>query len=150
MRYHLILPFLVLSLVVMAGCGSSLRTWPVEGTIKLDGKPLAEADVRFTPVENQGRDAAFAITDEQGHYQLQTTRGKAEGGALPGEYKVTVIKSVLKPNGQKILNPETGKIEPDVDAVNILPPIYQEPDKTPLTVTVDKKSQTFDFDLKTK
>src|SRR5687767_926845 len=79
--------FLSLTVALAQGCGDS-RPVPVRGLVTVAGKPLAGAGVVFHPQDPHGK-MAHAATGADGHYQL-TTFG-AEDGALPGEYKVTII-----------------------------------------------------------
>ncbi len=77
----------MLLLAVVAGCGPAGPTLGrVEGTVTLDGKPLAEARVCFYP-EGGGR-TAEAVTDAQGHYVLSYTGHGT--GALAGPNKVSI------------------------------------------------------------
>ena len=68
---------------------------PVNGTVLLDGKPVAGATVMLIPRE-RGR-PALGKTDAQGKFTLSTyTQGD---GALPGLHRVTVTL-VHEQNGQ--------------------------------------------------
>ncbi|MEZ6132139.1 MAG: carboxypeptidase-like regulatory domain-containing protein [Planctomycetaceae bacterium] len=87
---------LALSLcLVMAGCGgaSGPDIASVEGTVTMDGQPLANASVVFIP-EN-GRPGG-AWTDSSGHYVLNFS-GERQG-AIPG--KNTVRISTYREGGQ--------------------------------------------------
>jgi hypothetical protein len=86
--------WLAASIFVVAGCGPGLV--PVEGTVTLDGRPLASATITIqrdapTPAERSFR----GETDEAGQFQLQTADGQSSG-ALPGDYRV-YITSVKAP-----------------------------------------------------
>jgi hypothetical protein len=71
----------------MTGCGASgPEIATVEGTVKLDGSPLANASVVFIPAAG-GRPAG-ARTDAAGHYQLNFSGGRK--GAIPGKNKVRI------------------------------------------------------------
>src|SRR5688500_14472551 len=87
-----------LLVAVLSGCGDGTKPLPelapVTGTITMDGKPLADAEVLFIPASSVGFTAA-ATTDSSGAYTLQTASGKDSGpGAPAGEYKVTVSRYV--------------------------------------------------------
>jgi hypothetical protein len=78
-------------LITGPGCGGAAgRPIKTEGLITLDGKPVAGATVTFHPEKERGR-AATGLTDEDGVFLLQTF--VSGDGALPGDYKVTVIKT---------------------------------------------------------
>lgn len=79
--------------VPLLGCskGDYPRLGAVTGTVTLDGKPLANADVTFQPV-GAGR-AATAITDDQGRYELvylNDVKGALVGSAV---VMITTAKS---------------------------------------------------------
>ncbi len=74
---------LVFALLLAAGCGPKIV--PVEGTVTLDGSPLAGAAVTLLPV-GKG-ESAFGVADSSGKFTL-ATRGKT--GAYTGDYTVTV------------------------------------------------------------
>jgi hypothetical protein len=74
-------------LIVAGGCDRGGGTIPVQGAVKLDGRPLANASVGFIAQNKGGRDA-FGFTNVDGVFQLSTS--KINDGALPGKYKVVV------------------------------------------------------------
>lgn len=82
---------LVLILMVLAfagGCGSRLpATAPVSGRVTYKAKPLANADVTFTPGE--GKRSATGRTDADGRFTLGTFA--TDDGALLGKHRVTVV-----------------------------------------------------------
>lgn len=80
---------LISSLLGCSGGDTINGLVPCEGTVKLNGKPLKNASIIFAPKTN-GRSAG-GMTNENGYYNLHTN---TYVGVLPGEYKVTVIKSV--------------------------------------------------------
>src|SRR5205085_8418079 len=72
-----------------AGCGGGKGgTSGVRGRITYKGKPVAKANVSFTPVEGASR-AAAGLTDTNGTYSLGTF--STNDGAIPGKYRVSVI-----------------------------------------------------------
>ena len=74
-----------LLLAFSAGCGKS-RLNAVTGTITLDGQPLPDATVVFTPVAG-GRPAG-GRTDDKGKYSLVYSRDTT--GAEAGEHIVSI------------------------------------------------------------
>ena len=134
------LSFPILSLAVLAlcvGCGGSGENLSnVTGTITMDGEPLANALVQFTPVE--GSRMAAGRTDEDGRYEL--IFGRNAEGALPGEYVVRVSTYLELPKedsdtDEAIITPES------------VPVTYNIQSDLKATVT-DGGDNTFDFDLK--
>ena len=84
------------ALAGIAGCGSGLV--PVEGTITLDGKPLAGATIGMELVGGAKDFRLFSgETDANGRYVIKPFE-KNRSGALVGEYHV-MITSVKAPPG---------------------------------------------------
>ena len=114
------------------GCaGSDLNLGKVSGTVTLDGEPLADAMVIFTPMTG-GRPAA-GKTDSKGRYELIFSRD-AEGAML-GEHVVEIT------TGDEIVN--------DDDTVEMIPEVV--PAKynanTELRAVIEDGANVFDFPL---
>jgi hypothetical protein len=94
----------ILVLASLAGCGQRGPAVEfVEGRITLDGEPLSDASVGFSPAVAGGL-AAYGRTDTTGTYRLTTSQGGAKhGGAPVGNYVVTVRKYKSRTDG---LGPE--------------------------------------------
>jgi hypothetical protein len=80
-------------MAMITGCS---RSGPavefVEGQVLLDGEPLTDALIGFSPAEGPGL-GAFGRTDAAGKYRLTTAQGgRRLGGAPIGNYVVTVRK----------------------------------------------------------
>lgn len=115
---------------------------PVKGTVTLDGKPLAGADVTFISSESSGMFAGRTGSD--GMYQLQALAGRE--GALKGPCKVTISRLVTADG-----SPVAPDVAPaDVAASEQLAPKYSQFDLTTLTATVSPEGGTFDFPLASK
>ena len=83
-------------LMCIVGCGSGLV--PVEGTITLDGKPLAGATIGMELVGGAKDFRLFSgESDANGRYVIRPFERKGTG-ALAGEYRV-MIRSVKAPPG---------------------------------------------------
>ena len=84
---------LLLSLLLLVGCGKAKETGPVcyptKGKVLFGGKPAAKVDVYFHPATPTNPQAPHphAKTDANGEYQM-TTRLLADG-APEGEYIAT-------------------------------------------------------------
>ncbi|HWL06794.1 MAG TPA: carboxypeptidase-like regulatory domain-containing protein [Planctomicrobium sp.] len=75
---------------ILAGCyqnTGALKLVPVQGTILLDGIPIAEASVTFIPERGP---IARGVTDENGRFSLTTKR--KDDGVIPGHHQVVVSK----------------------------------------------------------
>ncbi|WP_145265289.1 carboxypeptidase-like regulatory domain-containing protein [Calycomorphotria hydatis] len=130
---------LLLPLMLMAfGCseeGPKLGT--VSGTVTLDGEPLPNAQLMFTP-RGEGRPST-ASTDENGMYKLAYTAGKK--GALTGSHRVSITTAV-----DQYSDEATGK---RVEAVEEkLPAKYHQ--KSELTAEIQEGSNTIDFSLESQ
>lgn len=153
--YSLRLLSLAASVALVAGCGEpDVPTYdlvPVSGVVKLNGQPLADADVQFhfdgdPPKEYFG---STGKTDATGKYELGTN---AQKGCVEGKFKV-VISKVTDPQGNAItVDPETGmdleQLKQQGQAVESLPPQYSNPDQTTLTAEVTAgKADGYDYEL---
>lgn len=107
-------------------------TVPASGVVTLNGKPLASAGVMFYPQTAGSGVECFGYTDDAGKFTLTQLRG--QGGAPPGEYRVTVSQ-YLKKDGTPFKN--DGTVAPaDADANESLPPKYSSASETILKATV--------------
>jgi hypothetical protein len=95
----------------------------VEGTITLDGKPLAKAKLSFYPSDPNGR-VFTATTDDDGKYRFSV--GKKDT-VVPGTFRVTVEKKI--------------------DGKETLLPIYADKEKTSLLTVIQKGGNVFDLAL---
>ena len=136
-----------LTLFLATGCGDKFKTYPVTGKVTYKGESVAGATVSFSPkVQGQG-DGAFAITNDDGVYKLQTRQGKPEGGTTPGEYIVMVTKVETKPTGRTNVGPG-GTVIQEQKPVAVLPAECGDPTKSPFSFTVEKKSNKYDIEIK--
>lgn len=162
-RLTIVLTGVAAAAIVLGGAcnrgANKPKTYPVTGTVTdNNGQPVAGATVNFTPKEpaapgqtqgQSGPQAASAVTDEQGRYQIGTF---AKGdGALPGEYLVSVTKyEGGGPTGgsgsEEEYRPPLPGEEPIVPK-NVLPQKYANPNTSGLSVKVEAKSNTYDIKL---
>jgi hypothetical protein len=116
------------SLLLCAGCGGGgPRLGSVSGVVTLDGKPVPNAFVTFTP-EGPGRPSQ-AKTDTQGRYELQFSTSR--DGALIGAHQVRVSTHDISDNDRVI--PE------------IIPPRYHS--QGSIAVTIDEGRNDVDLEL---
>ncbi len=160
---------LLVAMSLSLGCSGSddpnrPKTYPVSGTVKLNGTAVEGATVTFQLIE--GKENAIGLTDQSGKYTLSTFR--PNDGAVAGQYKVSISKFDLEtPNVSSALTP--GKINSgdlpadyaapsansgggkgrDTGPKNSLPAKYAKADSSALRALVDPKGgNKFDFDLK--
>lgn len=82
--------WLVLGVAMCPGCGSgsSLDLIPIRGEVVYRGKPLADGQVVYLPVETGvGRQATGQIL-EDGTFQMSTK--EANDGVVKGDYKISI------------------------------------------------------------
>ncbi len=131
----------VLSAIVLAGCGSSggEATSNVIGVVTYKGAPVADAGVTFTP--EKGRPAS-GITDAAGKFTLSTFA--KDDGAVPGLHKVAIT-----PNASQI-EPMPGTPEAATAAAGKppFPKRYNNPETSALTAEVKVGgNNNFTFDM---
>jgi hypothetical protein len=121
------------------GCGGAAGDTPelnhVRGRVTLDGKPLPNASVVFTP--RAGGRSTYSITDEHGDYELGYST--AAEGTPPGEYLVSIRTGRV---AEEDLN--TGQTLPAVPET--VPSVYNV--KSSLTMKVPAEDGEYDFQLK--
>jgi len=141
------LAVIICAMLLTCGCSGSgrIKTNIVEGTITYEGQPLEGATVSFTPTGSQG-DPAYAQTDAQGKYKLQTLRGEVDAGTTAGEYIVTISKYDFIPTGRK-LRQDDGSLADETVPKLATPEVYMNQKETPFKATVVKGKNKFDFKL---
>jgi hypothetical protein len=130
--------FAILVVALVGGCGpSGLELFPVEGQVKLDGRPLAEAGVMFLPVDKGP--SAMGTTDSEGRFELMTVNAV---GAPRGSYKVTIAK-------RKYVPPKPGQPAPPGGLVAewYSPRQFANPETSGLTADVGDGTNDFQFEL---
>jgi hypothetical protein len=88
----ILLPAVAIS-VALAGCGDGrIATYPVTGTVLVDGRPAEGAVVICVPTSTSEPEAdrlrPFGVADAQGRFTLKTF--EPGDGAPAGEYKVLI------------------------------------------------------------
>lgn len=134
-------------MLVLPACGGkkAMKTESVTGKVTLDGAPLAQATVYFSPVADGA--SAVGITNDAGEYKLQTAQGAADAGTTPGSYKVFFTHETVVSPEQKNADGEVTKEEVTKSDI---PAKYNSPDTSGFTADVVKGKNTFDFDLSSK
>jgi hypothetical protein len=140
-----------LLLAAVAGCDSSGigRTYPVRGTILVDGEPAlgCGGTVALYPNAEKGNTTSFDVwanlnEDGDGAYTVYTKGpGGSKAGAPPGWYKVTV--SVFPVQGR--LDPKNKRTLKQQIKVN---PKYWSPKTSKLEIEVVESPATGAYDLR--
>lgn len=79
-------------ILLVSGCGGgSYATAPVSGQVTVDGEPVANVLVTFTPIGDAAElgPGSTGRTDSSGRYTLQLV-GENRPGAQPGKHRVTM------------------------------------------------------------
>jgi hypothetical protein len=113
-----------------------LATFPVMGTVLIDGKPVPQATVAFhkyNETTKAWQQVCDGLTDVNGRFQV-TTYTKNDGCPV-GEYAVTVRRS-----GKGVSDDESPE-------KNQLPERYATPDKTALRAIIGETTNQMRFEL---
>jgi hypothetical protein len=128
--------------VAAGGCGKGPTLAPVEGTVRMNGQPLANVQVEFWPESNGSR--STGVTDKEGRYQL-TYDGK-RAGAVVGPHRILLYD--LQVYGD---NPLSGKRNKDADVTPVnasrFPASYADVMKTPLKKEVGRSPNMIDLNV---
>lgn len=149
---------LLIALGFCSGCSESAGskkppTFPVSGTVTMNGQPVADAMVVFVPTAKEGQ-SAVAKTNAEGKYQATTF--STGDGALAGEYLVKVSKHDTPPAapgaGRSLSHEEEQKIyvektTPTEPPKSYLPSKYENESTSGLKHTVFDGPTTFDIKI---
>jgi len=127
---------LCLGAIALCGCSRGVSMGQVDGTVRLDGAPIADAMVTFVPADRK-LPQSTGLTDADGRFQLRCSNGAI--GAAVGEHRVIVIDGGRAPSGKGKDDDELpeGKDVP----TSRIPLKFSRPDKTPLRQSVEKGTQ---------
>jgi hypothetical protein len=129
------LPIVFTTLFIIAGCSQGPPTGDVSGMVTLDGKPVKDGAISFTPTDGQTAGAGSRIVD--GKYSAQ---------------HVPVNKFRVEITAPKYI-PGADKGDPTTADVNVMPPSliparYNTQSK--LTLQVNEGANQHDFPLESK
>ncbi len=131
---HSLLPVAAVALSLLSGCDSGPLVSAVHGKVTLDGKPLPNATLVFTP-EKAGR-SSLGRTNDAGEYKLLFNSDK--DGAIVGttRVRITVAEEYTDSRDRSRMRPE------------LVPAKYNE--QSELVVEVEPKDNEINFDLLSK
>jgi hypothetical protein len=153
------------AVLIILGCSDDGlgKRYPVSGTVKYKGEPVAKARISFNPAKaGVGRGASGQVIN--GEFKLTTLN--PDDGAMPGEYKVTVddrevdgakLKAATEKEAAKrgvekfsggAMIPQELQAKALQDAKGRLPGKYQIPETSDVTITVREQAETFQIELK--
>jgi len=136
MKSHALPVVLLTTLMLFGGCGSSdpLSRQAVSGSITLNGEPVSQGSIDFTPTGSTGTMSGAAVTD--GKFLIPQ-----EKGLSPGEYLVRISA----PSADK---ERTGGGDFPAPARELIPPQYNTRSQEKILVEAGKPNQ-FDFEIRT-
>lgn len=123
-----IAPFIVFFCLTVIGCGggdSGPKTYPVTGTVNIDGAPLSDGNITFD-VNGSGHPTMGAVVD-----------GKFDFEAAAGNYTVRV--NAIEQTGEKDQYGE-------VVTISIVDPAFN--DTSTLSAEVKEGDNSFSFEVK--
>ncbi|MBM4095503.1 MAG: hypothetical protein FJ261_01865 [Planctomycetes bacterium] len=123
----------LMAAMVAIGCGSDAPTHPVKGRVTLDGAPLENGSIRFSPT---GEASPAGGEIKNGEYSLM---------APPGESKVEITST-------KVIGQRKAYNTPDSPMVDITKEVVPEKYNARSTLKIEVKagSNSKDFELSTK
>jgi hypothetical protein len=127
--------------LLAAGCGGSTLS-PVEGTLKMNGKPLANVQVEFLPEANGPR--STGVTDQEGRYRLRTDDQRT--GALVATHRVVLTDLQIFDDSSPAPG-EKGKRDILPVRPSRLPPRYANIANTPLKKQVQSGPNAIDLEV---
>lgn len=131
--------------LLLAGCGSGRPdTTPVSGKVTLDGAEVADASITFVSADAGGRPAQ-GQTDAEGKFSLTTFSEQPGGGAIPGEYQVSITKVKYEGGPARPFDPPR-----PTKTVWLVPEKYSTTSTSGLTASVTADPTEINFDLKSR
>ena len=135
----------------LAGCGgagdeSAGPLYDVKGIVKLDEKPLANANLDFSPLQGTKGTASFATTDETGSFTLSKRQGTK--GIEEGKYKCVITKWGRK-DGTPFPRGTPGDVS-GAEGMEHVPPQYSDPQQSQLTFDIPKGGKKLEILLSSK
>ena len=125
-------------LLLVGGCGKSDGRQLLEGTVTLDGDPLANGSITFRPLAGTAGPTAGAEIAE-GHFYV-----KSEKGTFSGTFRVAITATRL--TGKKVMGLDLVMID---ESEQFIPVRYNRQSELTAEVTEDGPNQ-FDFALISK
>jgi hypothetical protein len=97
----------ILVTLTAIGCSKGAGPVSVEGTVTLDGAPLAAAYLTLAPLDATIKGPFTGKTDEQGHFSLGPI-GDSDGGVPPGAYQLAITTASSENAGMEdaVIPPE--------------------------------------------
>ena len=128
----------LLGLAICTGCGETQRQ-AIEGTVTVDGEPLADGNITFMPeVGTEGPTAGAPV--KNGKFVIDSRKG-----TFAGRFRVEV--TAVRPTGKTTMDSESGQTIDEVE--QYLPDRYNRQSELVADVKAGEEN-ALDFDLVTK
>ncbi|MGI9177568.1 MAG: carboxypeptidase-like regulatory domain-containing protein [Pirellulales bacterium] len=138
MNKHSMSGWMIVAMAALLATGCGRHAAKVSGQVTLEGRPLTNGVVSFTPMKPGS--SAYGTIGAEGRYSLQTG---AEKGLDPGDYKVTVAANAT-PEEAAQMGFKVGR----EGIMPLLTPLrYADGATTPLSATVKPGAQVIDLML---
>ena len=127
--------------VTASGCGSGVQHLHVYGHVSLNGKPIEEGSIAFTPIKGTTGAATGGVI-RNGQYDVAEAVGPLAGGTYRVQieslvYRGRNMRDPMRPQGPAIKLPD-----------NTVPSKYNAESVLEITFTADAKEKREDFELK--
>jgi hypothetical protein len=140
MRYTAISSVVLgVGLLVAPGCHGTSGRQSLDGTVTVDGAPLADGSIIFLPQPGT-KSPTCGGTVSQGRFSIAPT-----GGAACGAFRVEI--TAIRDTGRKVKEPREGKMIDEL--VQFIPERYNRLSELTATVT-EQGPNRFEFALKSK
>lgn len=131
--------FALLLALLAAGCGGGPEFAEVQGTVKVNGRPVDKIQVEFWPTVSGPR--SIGVTDAEGRFTLTADTGKP--GAVVGTHKVVLRDVGIM--GDKFLGRAGESIDMTKGKPSRIPTAYADSTKTTMEKTVVSGKNQFDL-----
>jgi hypothetical protein len=135
---------LCLVIIPLAGCAKKFPAIvPTEGTVMLNGKPLANASITFVPLLDHfgNESSSTGVTDEKGYFTL-TCRYNNKPGAAVGEHVVVIAEMPLPQEMRRVQDSRAIDAYRAKSGNRPIPADYTSFAKSPLRVTVKEGQES--------
>lgn len=141
------------AILALLGCGGAdaperAATVKVTGSVTYKNEPVSGATVAFVPETEPGqlasKQGAFGMTDASGNFTLKAY-GDQEG-AIPGKYKITVVKKEIVANPGEVDQDDPNYVPPEEQKTQPAPPKDLLPKKYSKPETTDLKAEIVEGD----
>lgn len=133
--------FLILTFIVLVGCGPKSNLLPVEGSVSLNGAPLKSGTIRFTSTSD-GKSYSAEPTINDGKYAIPRAKGLP-----PGTYHIMI--SAIDENSPMVTIRDAAGNPVTTAPADLIPAEYNSESSKTVDVVVDGENQ-FNFDIVSK